>query len=83
MRRSATTAAVVALAIGGLTVAAPAYAEPPGGGAGCKEFGENVSRLARGLGPEFGDAASDAATSGPGNFPRFVVAPEKAAECSS
>lgn len=82
MRRTVTTAAVVALAFGGLTVAAPAYAVPPGGGAGCQGFGNNVADLAQDRGRDFGGLASGVAQSGPGNLPKIVVTSEKEAECS-
>lgn len=77
MRRTA-TAAVVALALGGLTVAAPAHAEPPGGGAGCQEFGNGVATLAQGGGQNFGGAASGTAREEPGNLPKTVITSEKA-----
>src|SRR3954454_13074603 len=74
---------VIALAVGALTAPTAGLAQPtehPGGA--CQAFGANVAGLAGTLGPAFGAAASGVATSGPGNFVTFVVAPEQAQFCS-
>ncbi|TFV58132.1 hypothetical protein E4P41_13450 [Geodermatophilus sp. DF01-2] len=74
--------AVITSAAVGLLVLVPtsvASAAPTPGG--CRDFGANVSGLARDPAVDFGGNASGAARAFPGAFPQLVVRPEQERFC--
>lgn len=74
-------AAVLALALAGTTLAAPAQAAEPPTPGGCKAFGQNVSDLARNPLVDFGYAASTTAKTAPGYFQETIVEREQQELC--